>query len=203
MKRGSLFWMFVLMVCIFSTTVAMAADRVPLRVARVPIVLQGGRIPEDETIDALETRLDRALHVPLNQTLHAVEYLPEAECERVLRAVWEERKKTNGRASLEEVMQIWAETLEADIAVCPVLTEYDEYSYFGWSWRRGTFLSSRARIVLYGYDRSSGKPFQKSWGRNYHGESSTQGSASVLALECMDKVIADAGLREMISRWKR
>lgn len=59
-------------------SVAAAAERQPLRVAQYPLVVQSSwQEPGLEVTDELEGQIDRALHVPLNGTLHRVEYLPE------------------------------------------------------------------------------------------------------------------------------
>ena len=51
--------------------------RTPLRLARVPLIVESPYAPQ-EAGELIEDRLDFALHVPLNGTLHAVEELPTA-----------------------------------------------------------------------------------------------------------------------------
>ncbi len=183
---------------LLTTATARAEERVPLRVARLSISLQGSMMPSERTIDILETKLDRAMHVPLNGVLHTVEYLSESECEKALREVLAEMGTEQRKIRLQDAMEPWARRLRADVAICPVLTDYYEYVGYGWGWNGYTYMNSYARIVLYGYNGQSGQPFRKAFSRSYRGDSSGWGNASVLAQECMDHVIDEAKLREMI-----
>ena len=64
-----------LFLCILSVQ-AWAAERIPLRVAQFPLLVQSYMTPAQEVQDRLETLVDRSLHVPLNGTLNAVYYIP-------------------------------------------------------------------------------------------------------------------------------
>ena len=59
---------------------ALAAGRQPQRIAQFPLVIESWQQPDASVQDQLETKIDRALHVPLNETLKAVEFIPEKDC---------------------------------------------------------------------------------------------------------------------------
>ena len=197
-----LFLSVFLSLLIFTCSPVFAAERVPLRVARIPLILQGWQIPDDATLNALETKLDRALHVPLNGTLHAMEYLPETECENALDNILTELRKTNRKAKLKDAMKPLAEKLEADNVVCPVLRRYDQYTGIGWAWNRGLMLHSTASVELAGYERATDRVFDKKFGKSYHDDYSSWGTASALSKECMDHVIQEANLHDMTAKWR-
>ena len=201
MKRF-LFSCFLLSLLMLFSFTAFAAERVPLRVARIPLILQGWQVPSEETLDALETKLDRALHVPLNETLHAIEYLPETECENALNDVMAELQRTNRKAKLKDAMKPLAEKLQADIVICPLLKRYDQYTTMGGHWNRGLILHSTASIELAGYERATDQVFDKKFGKSYHDDYSSWGTASALAKECMDHVIEEAKIHDMTAKWR-
>lgn len=180
---------------------AQAAERTPLRVARLPLVIRSYMQPDAKTIERLETKIDRALHVPLNDVLNAVEFLPEGECEEAFADVFAELKKNKRKAKLKEAMQPLAEQLNADIVVCPVLTDFDERIYMG-GWDMGLRIDSNAGVEIAGYDKRTGETFDKSRYRHYHDDYGTRGMAAYLAEECMDRAIDDAKLRTIFGSMK-
>ncbi len=199
MKRF-LFTIFVTMLIMLPSFVS-AEERAPIRVARIPIIVQDGYVPDNDTLEALETKLDRALHIPLNDTLHAVEYLPEKECEAALAGILTEMNRTSRKVKLKDAMKPLAEKLQADIVICPVLEHYYQYSYASWNWNHGTILHSSAAIELTGYERATDQVFRKSFSKSYHDDYSSWGAASTLAKECMDHVIQETGIHSMITKW--
>lgn len=181
-------------------TVEAAEEHSLARMARIPIILQSARIPDEETMASLETKLDRALHIPLNNTLPVAEYIPEAECVAALESILAEMERSGRRAKLKDAMKPLADRLQADIVVCPVLERYDQYSYMSFSWHRDTVIYSTAAIELSGYERATDQVFHKKYGKSYNDEYSSWGTAETLANECMDHVIDEAGLRTMVSK---
>lgn len=192
----------VLLAILLAPVPGYTADRVPLRVARLPLMLLGEQTPSPETLDELETRLDRALHIPLNGVLHAVEYLPEKECEAALGDILAGMEGGRRKTRLKNAMQPLAERLQADIVICPVLARYGQHITFSGSWARGTILYSTASIELYGYEKKTGA-FLKTAGRNYYDSYTPWGLASALALECLDRTIEESGIHSMVSNWNR
>ena len=176
---------------------ASAEGNGPLRIARIPMIVQSGYHLSQETVDKLEVKLDRALHIPLNGVLHRVEYLPEEKCVAALEDVLGELRREGRRVKLKDAMKPLAERLGADLVVCPVIEYYSQYVYMGGFWRSGTILHSNVGIALMGYEGRTGKPFSESESRFYHSDYSTWGLAEVLAGECMDKVIDRTGVHYM------
>lgn len=198
MKR---FLFLLMMLSIFLVPAAEAADGNSLaRIARIPIILQTSYIPDRETMASLETKLDRALHIPLNKTLQVAEYIPEAECAAALESVLAEMERTGKRVKLKDAMKPLADKLQADIVVCPALVRYDQYSHMSFNWNHGTIIHSTASIELSGYERATDQVFHKSFGKSYHDEYSSWGTADALANECMDHVIDETGLRCRVSK---
>ncbi len=196
MLRGSVA-LFLFFFLLLPTVPGFAQERVPLRVARVPMqVLWGGALTR-EGLEALETKMGRALHVPLNGVLQWVEYLPEEETLAALRQVMAELRQGNSKARLKDAMKPLAEKLGADLVVCPVIEYYHQDTYWGF-WNGETILHSDVRISLMGYQKGKRTPFSETESRFYRGSYSSWGLADVLAEECMDKVIEETGIRGMI-----
>ncbi len=186
-----------------ASSAALAADRVPLRVARLPLLIQSYQMPDADTLDMLETKLDRALHIPLNDTLHAMEYLPARECELALADVMDELQKTNRRPKLKDAMKPLAEKLQADLVVCPVVTDYEQYTYSSWNWNHSLILVSSAAVEIAGYEKSTDQVFDKEHSKFFRNEYSSWGTAAALAAEAMDRAIEQTAIHDRISKWNR
>ncbi len=197
MKRF-LFLLLMFSLCLMPDSAS--AEEHLARIARIPIILQTSQIPDRETMASLETKLDRALHIPLNKTLQVAEYLPEAECEAALESVLAEMGRTGKKVKLRDAMKPLADKLQADIVVCPVLTSYSQYSYISFNWNHGNIICSTAAVELAGYERASDQAFRKEFGKSFRDEYSPWGTAGALANECMDHVIEETGIQSMVSR---
>lgn len=179
-------------------SVAAAAERQPLRVAQYPLVVQSSwQEPGLEVTDELEGQIDRALHVPLNGTLHRVEYLPEKDC----LAAWDEAENDNGSQKLKAMAKAVAEKLDADLVVIPVINDYVQYTTMSWRWDRDIILHSYVSLELVVYDRATDKVVDKKASRFYDDDYSTTGTASYLAREAMTDLIQQVNLRGYI--WDR
>lgn len=179
-----------LLVLLLSVT-ALAAERQPQRIAQFPLVIESWQQPSSDVQDELETKIDRALHVPLNDTLKAVEYIPEKNC----LAAWDEVESgLTGKARIKDMAKPIAEKLNADLVVIPVVAGYEQYTTMSWYWDHDMILHSYAEIQLVVYDRTTDKLVYKKSSDFYDDEYSTTGTASYLARNCMDNVIRDANL---------
>lgn len=179
-----------LLVLLLSVT-ALAAERQPQRIAQFPLVIESWQQPSSDVQDELETKIDRALHVPLNDTLKAVEYIPEKNC----LAAWDEVESgLTGKARIKDMAKPIAEKLNADLVVIPVVAGYGQYTTMSWYWDHDMILHSYAEIQLVVYDRTTDKLVYKKSSDFYDDEYSTTGTASYLARNCMDNVIRDANL---------
>lgn len=179
-----------------------------LRLARVPLIVRSS-YADDEVANLLEDRLDRALHVPLDDTMHYVEELPSSEVEAALDEVLADLKKEKRRVRMKDAMQPLAEKLDADLVVCPVLTDYREIIFYGgggWDWDSvadSMILESRVGLELDGYDRSTQENFSESTSRYYHEGYAPRGRASVLAKDALESLIAETDINERVMRTVR
>jgi hypothetical protein len=163
----------------------------PLRLAQAPVISQA-YCPED-TWQALEKKVDRATHVPLNGYLKAIEYIPPKE---ILQA-WDTLRLETGRKTRpKDLIRPLAEKLQADMVVLPVLTGYQEFHRM--SWRRGLIYHCYASVDLYVYDARTDEVIKKSASRFFDDESSNRGTAYNLALQAMDAVLQESRLHERI-----
>ena len=92
---------------------AATASAQPVRIARLPIIFQS-TIPDEETRAELETKITRAIHIPMNGTLQLAEYLPPDESARALDDLWQNISGQNKKANLSDAMRPLAQELDAD-----------------------------------------------------------------------------------------
>ena len=76
-----------------------SGEKIPLRIARLPIIFQSGT-PNEETISKLEMKMSRAVHIPLNGTLKLVEYIPQTESSAELQNVWQKMRANNNKTKI-------------------------------------------------------------------------------------------------------
>ncbi|WP_303105158.1 hypothetical protein [uncultured Mitsuokella sp.] len=178
--------------------VAGAAERQPLKVAQFPLIVQSSWLePGLEVTDDLERQIDRALHVPLNGTLHRVEYLPEKDC----LAAWDEAADESRSRKVKDRAKVMADKLGADLVVIPIVNDYVQYTTMSWHWDRDIILHSYVSLELVVYDRATDKVVDKKASRFYDDDYSTTGTASYLAREAMTDLIQQVNLRGYI--WAR
>ena len=194
MKR----FLTVLLAMILLTAATTAhAEKTPVRLARLPIILQSS-VPDSDTCAELEVKIARAVHIPLNGTLQLVDYIPPKESAQVLHDIWKNIRATNKNATIQDAIRPLAAELDADIIVCPILNRYGEYTSYSARRFGEAFLTSHARAELIVYDRRTDDFIDKKATQYYHDEYSTRGTASFLAKVCFDRVIEDTGLRKLI-----
>lgn len=195
-KLISFFCMLVMLAALCG--VASAAERQPLKVAQYPLIVQSSWLePGLEVTDELEGQIDRALHVPLNGTLHRVEYLPEKDC----LAAWDEAENDSSSRKAKDMAKAVADKLGADLVVLPIVNDYVQYTTMSWHWDRDIILHSYVSLELVVYDRATDKVVDKKASRFYDDDYSTTGTASYLAREAMTDLIQQVNLRGYI--WNR
>jgi len=182
---------------ILLATTAQAAE--PVRIARLPILIQC-KMPDVDTRTELETKIARAVHIPLNDTLQLAEYIPTQESTQILSDLWQQLRAQNKKAKLADAMRPLARALDADIIVCPVLLRYSQYSAPAWD---EMIINSYARAELIVYDRRTDELIDKKSSRMYHDSYHPQGTASALAKICFDNVIDATKLRHLIMAIKK
>ena len=174
-----------------------AEEKKPLRLVKLPIIFQSAQ-PDFDTCAALETKLARAVHIPLNGTLKLVEYADTSESTNALNEVWRKMRSENKNAKLKDAIKPLAEKMDADIIVCPLLRRYSEH-YFQHGFNLETHLVSDVSATLIVYDRRTDELVEKKYSRSWSGGSNRFGKASYLAGECFDKLIQETKLREKIA----
>lgn len=198
MKKTGILAVLLLFVLLLAGTVE-AGSRIPLRVAQYPLLIQSRMFPSQAVQDDLGRLIDRSLHVPLNGTLQAVDYISEREC---LAALEEVKAEAKGKIKLKDLMRPLAEKLQADLVVVPVLTGYEQYQTMSWHrWGR-YIIHSYAAVEIIGFDRSKDEVFRKGDSRQFNDEYSTQGDVSLLAHEVMDEALRRAKVHERVWIWK-
>ena len=179
---------------LFVTTAS--AESKPVRIARLPIIFQS-TIPDVETCAELETKINRAIHIPLNGTLQLAEYLPPKNSSQILNDLWQKLSAENKRAKLVDAMRPLAEELDADIIVCPIINQYSQIEMGTFSWNE-PLLSSHVRVELIVYDRRTDNLVDKKAEQMYHDSYSLHGTASYLSKICFDNAIDKTKLRQLI-----
>lgn len=169
----------------------------PVRIARVPIIFQS-TVPDEKTCEALETKIKRAIHIPLNGYLQVAEYLPMDNTARELNDLWQDIKAGNKKAKLADAMRPLADRLDADIIVCPILVRYSQYVVGFSTWSGEQYIDSNAEVELIVYDRRTDNLRDKIASRMHHDTMSALGTAPYLANVCFDIVIEATKIRELI-----
>ena len=105
------------LLAVLSCTATVAAQQMPLRIARFPWQVMSPRLPE-ATLDYLDTRLDQELHVPLNGILQRAAYLPEDEC---LAALEKTTAASDKKSRPRDWLPLLADRLDADLIVYPTV----------------------------------------------------------------------------------
>ncbi len=182
----------IIMLCLTSS--ALAAKN-PVRIARLPIMFLQNK-PNEETSNALEVKLSRAVHIPLNETLQLAEYLPPLESAEKLQNIWQKMYAKN-KKSMPDAVKTLAKDLNADIVVVPILRQYSQYvmhSNFNFESKLASFVS--AEMIV--YDKRTDDLIDKKFSRSFNDNFSQYGTASYLASECFDKLIENTELRKTI-----
>ena len=111
--------------------------------------------------------------------------------------IWNDLRSENKKAKLADAIRPLANKIDADIVVCPVLINYRQHvlNLSGWG---ETVVDSYAEAELIVYDRRTDILTDKKASRMYHDVYALSGTASNLAKECFDKIIAESKLRDLI-----
>ena len=187
----------VLLLIIFLTASTSQAEEKPLRLAHLPIIFQSQQ-PSYEVCAELETKLVRALHVPLNGTLKVVEYLPPETTTAELSKIWAEMRGKDKRAKIKNALKPFAEKVDADVVVCPILRRYYQAVFPVTGMDTGTRLVSSVSAELIIYDARTGEITDKKVYGNFDSGYSKFGTAAYLANDCFNKLIEETNLRRIV-----
>ena len=182
----------MVLVLLFLVTGQVMTEAAARRIAILPILEQGTGI-DPASAELLQNRLRQEFHVPLNGTLQAVALLPEAQTARALQ---QKLQTAGGKVQLSSLMEPLAEDLQAEIVIGIVVDGFSQYQYT--NWRGDTILESQAAIRLVGYDRIRKTPIRGDLARWFRSEYDPAQTASVLAQQELDELLARADLRKEI-----
>ena len=172
----------------------------PLRLARLPLIILSEQ-PDEDALAGLELKLSRAIHVPLNKTLNAIEYLPASEAAEQLQDIWNKLRKKDTKTRLQEALEELSTRMNADMVICPILRRYSQEVMIGSSMINGdNRMISDAEVILIVYEDDTKEVTLKKSARSYNGEESNWGTARFLADDCMSEVIAQTEIREKVLR---
>lgn len=181
---------------IFVSLSSVALAKKPVKIARLPIIVQKNQL-DKETSAALEMKFARAVKIPLNQTLKAAEYLPPRDSAQVLNKIWQSMYAKDRKAKLSDAVKIFADEADADLVICPILHHYSQrVSPVHFSFE--THLSSNVSAELIVYDKRDNNLIDEKFSRHFNDHYNRFGTASYLAGECFDKLIAKTELRKII-----
>ena len=137
-----------------------------------------------EVIEEMKSRFVRDFHVPLNETLRAVVYADDAGVQQAMKIIYD------GKGKLEERVREAAEATDADYIAGFVVTNYEESSYR--NWKGDLILHSYVSLQLIGYDRERDLVIDLPASRSYNGEYTRSGTARILALFELDRLMDEA-----------
>ena len=189
-------FLFLSLALILLLTSVASAEKNPVRIARLPIIFKS-TVPDQNTCAELETKLERATHIPMNKTLQVAEYLPAEDTTKALDEIWQDMHSKNKKAHLKDAMRPLAEKINADIIVCPILLSYRQY-VDGFSGFDETYIYSYAQAELIVYDRRTDDLIDKKTSQMYRDAISIIGTADYLAKICFDKLIDATKLHQLI-----
>jgi len=184
----------LLMICLFclSTAVCFAYEKQPpQRLAILPIAAPAAA--DSDLTSSLYESLAKELHVPLNATLQAVEYIPPAE----ISSAMAELHYTVNDLQEPQHLRALAEKLQADLTVGLVVKDLYEYQFYSF-WDHILILRSSVALQLIGYSRTEDKLLDFSARASYWDEYTPAGTIPELAKEALYNVLKKASLKKYI-----
>lgn len=168
----------------------------PVRIVTLPIIFQK-RQPDYETCALLETKISRAVSIPLNGTLKVAEFLDPEISSAELNRIYQEMRAENKKLKLAETIRPLSKSLNADIIVCPILLHYSEFFVQSGATLE-SHLHSNVAAELIVYDRRTDELIDKKVYRSFDNSASKFGRASYLAADCFDVLIKETKLKRKI-----
>ncbi|MBQ9634160.1 MAG: hypothetical protein IJR37_03990, partial [Schwartzia sp.] len=118
------------------------------RIAVIPLIDRTGGWLSRSGAARLMDRMDREFHIPLNETMHWVEFINEDEAAKALdEALSAQGKKAGPELAARDA----AQALDADLVLFLVVNQcYQHIFYGGWRWDGETYIESVASLIVYG-----------------------------------------------------
>ena len=158
----------------------------PKRVALLPLLDRSNGRLSPRLKEALAERLSAEVHLPLNDTMHWLSYVPEEESETVFDKSLQDRGK---KASLAAALKDVSQACGADLTLLLEVRSLYERHFFKWNGEMG--LESVAALTLWGYDAQRDRLIAYD---DYH----PSREASVLLQEALEEALRRAGIHEQL-----
>ena len=173
----------------------------PVRLATVPIIVNTKTRVSEEGLRHMEYKIADAVHVPLNDTLNWVEYIPDYESNAAFKEVRQEVAGNRKKIKFKELMKPLANKLNADIVICTVIHHCKQYTIMTLSWDHNLHLVSTASVEMIIYDSRTDEIKNKKTSRFYNGDYNQRDTCEFLALECIDILIEELQPRNKLTRY--
>ena len=165
------------------------------RVALIPLIDRTGGWLSQSGAERLMARMDRELHIPLNETMHWVDFLSEDEAAAALNeAIAAQGKKAKPELAARDA----ARKLDADLMLFLVVEHIHQFIYHSFGWEGEMSIESSARLVVYGYDARHDRlikaPAWRFERTTYH----PAYEAEELAMEALDEALREAHAKDAI-----
>lgn len=193
MFKKSLFLFCLLFLMLFSTCFAQAQQTQPLKVAIMPIVTD---VSGQKNVKAqLYSALKQQMHIPLNDTLQAVEYI---DAETVYIAM---QKSTFTNEQNLDTLKRTADLLNADIIVgYSVPNMFQRYFHMASHLEGSPVINSYISLKLWAYYRPLDKTVEMSTTRSYLDTLSTFGTLPALADDASYYLNKKADLKSLLKQ---
>lgn len=166
------------------------------RVAIIPLIDRTGGWLSQSGAARLMDRMDREFHIPLNETMHWVEFVNEDEASSVLGGAFSAQGK---KARPELAARDAAQELDADLVLFLVVDQcYQRIFYGGWHWDGETYIESAASLTVYGYDRRHDRLIREPASRFERTTYHPSHEAEELALDALDEALREAHATDAI-----
>ncbi|MBO6209982.1 MAG: hypothetical protein J6N99_04765 [Schwartzia sp.] len=181
------------------TTVKIRAEqqhRQTKRVAIIPLIDRTGGWLSKAGAARLMDRMDREFHIPLNETMHWVDFVNEDEAAKAL----DEALSSQGKKAKPEIAaRDAAQTLDADLVLFLVVHQcYQHIFYGGWRWDGETYIESAASLTVYGYDRRHDRLIRVPASRFERTDYHPSYEAEELAMDALDEALREAHATDAI-----
>ena len=165
------------------------------RVALIPLIDRTGGGLTRSGAERLMNRMDRELHVPLNDSMHWVEFINEGEATEAFReALSAQGKKTKPELAARDA----AKVLDADLVLLLVVEQYYQYIHRSLRWDWDMVIESSVRLVVYGYDARHDRLIKAPASRFEYTEYHPSYEVEELAADALDEALDAARAKDAI-----
>ena len=165
------------------------------RVALIPLIDNTGGWLSRSGAERLMDRMDRELHIPLNDTMRWVDFINEDEAAAALReALSSQGKKAKPELAARDAAQI----LGADLVLFMVMERCYQCIFHSWHWDGETYIESYAALTVYGYDKRHDRLIRVPASRFERTDYNPAYEAEELAMEALDEALREAHAKDAI-----